>query len=415
VDKIQSLLHRLSDLDDSHAEFVLLRFCLSLPKIAYSLRTCPTQLIENVLRRFDDLQREALSVIVGHPLHDASWSQASLPINMGGMGIRSAVCHAPAAYIASRSSTKTLVSKITGGATLDDQMLDSLARLRQWSGRDNWLTLENVDVPLTQHSLSQAIDSNLQEQLISSLSSAREKARFHSVSDSHSGDWLKVVPSPSLGLALSSAEFKFASLYRLGLPMYPESSSCSSCQQTNDSMGDHAVGCGGDRDRIARHDRLRDAIFNAAHSAALAPRMEVAGLIPGSNSRPADVFLPSWENGKAAAIDVTVISSLQKALIRDSASTPGFALQVAESRKRQTYGDALGRDVALLPLAVDVFGRWSASSVDFINRLGHFLRLRENGSAGHLFQRLSVLLQKGNGALWGRRFLDAPPFVSGFY
>jgi hypothetical protein len=108
-----------------------------------------------------------------------------------------------------------------------------------------------------------------------------------------------------------------------------------------------------------------------------------------------------------------VTSSLQQALIHDSAVFPGFAVEVAESRKRQAYGDSLGREVVLLPLAVDVFGRWSSSSLDFISRLGHFLKLRKNGSAAHLFQWLLVLLQKGNFALWGRRFTDAPPFVFG--
>ena len=59
--------------------------------------------------------------------------------------------------------------------------------------------------------------------------------------------------------------------------------------------GDHHVGCGGNADRIARHNALRDAIFSAAQSAALAPRREVSSLIPCSLSRPADVYLPSWK------------------------------------------------------------------------------------------------------------------------
>ena len=51
----------------------------------------------------------------------------------------------------------------------------------------------------------------------------------------------------------------------------------------------HQVGCGGNSDRIHRHDALCDALFAASQSAALAPRKEVPSLIPGSCSRPADI------------------------------------------------------------------------------------------------------------------------------
>ena len=62
------------------------------------------------------------------------------------------------------------------------------------------------------------------------------------------------------------------------------------CHTVADPYGDHHVGCGGNGDRIARHNSLRDAIFSAAQSAALAPRRKVSSLIPSSLSRPADVF-----------------------------------------------------------------------------------------------------------------------------
>ena len=56
-------------------------------------------------------------------------------------------------------------------------------------------------------------------------------------------------------------------------------------------FGDHHVGCGGNADRIFRHNSIRDVVFSATQTAALAPRKEVPSLIPGSQSCPADVFL----------------------------------------------------------------------------------------------------------------------------
>ena len=57
-----------------------------------------------------------------------------------------------------------------------------------------------------------------------------------------------------------------------------------------------------------RHDRLRDLIFKQAQRASLSPTMEMPGLVPGSQSRPADVYLPSWVDGRKTAFDIIVLT-----------------------------------------------------------------------------------------------------------
>ena len=104
---------------------------------------------------------------------------------------------------------------------------------------------------------------------------------------------LNVVPSPALGLHLQDKEFRLCLGYWLGLRMFAEGSICSICQGAADPYGDHHVGCGGNGDRIFRHDSIRDAIFPVAQSASLAPRKEAPSLIPSSRSRPADIYLPN--------------------------------------------------------------------------------------------------------------------------
>ena len=71
------------------------------------------------------------------------------------------------------------------------------------------------------------------------------------------------------------------------------------CQVTADAYGDHQVGCGGNGDRIHRHDSIHVAVFSAAQSAALAPRKEAPSVIPGSSSRPAD--MPGWKGPRDCA------------------------------------------------------------------------------------------------------------------
>ena len=105
--------------------------------------------------------------------------------------------------------------------------------------------------------------------------------------------------------------------------MFEMGAQCPVCHMVADPYGDHQVGCGGNGDRIFRHNALRDAVFSAAQSAALAPRKEMPSLIPNSQCRSADVFLPSWKGGHPAALDMTVISTMQQATIQGAAFTQG--------------------------------------------------------------------------------------------
>ena len=152
-------------------------------------------------------------------------------------------------------------------------------------------------------------------------------------STAHAGDWLNVVPSASLGLHIHDEEFGCSLRYWLGVPLYGSMYHCPECGLSADMMGDHQVGCGGNGDRISRHNNIRDVLFSAAQSAALGPRKEAPGIIPNSSARPADILLPNWSRGRQAALDVSVLSPLQQLTLSEAAVTPGHALQVCVRRK----------------------------------------------------------------------------------
>jgi hypothetical protein len=402
IDKIEGMLEKLKDLKNSHLEFLLLRSCFSLPKFAFSLRTCSFHKVRKAIRNFDEAQRKTLEEILGGPLTNDQWSQASLPVKMGGMGLRTATSHATAAYLGSTTASKGLVKSIIGNNSAEpiDQQAN-VDELRSLTDKVGWVTVNDIDVPITQKKLSEAIDVTKKGRLLESMTTDREKARLLSVMTPHSGDWLQVIPSSSLGLRLHSEEFQACAQYRLGLPVYEGVRICPACNLRDaDVLGDHSIGCGGGADRIGRHDRLRDAIFSAAQSAALAPRREVSSLIPGSQSRPADVFLPQWSRGRAAAVDITVVSPLQAALVHESARTPGHALQVAEDRKIRQHKQACSdAGIDFIPAAVDTFGQWSSESEELIERIGTFQSRRGVGNPGRIYQKLSITLQKGNASL----------------
>ena len=107
-------------------------------------------------------------------------------------------------------------------------------------------------------------------------------------------------------------EFRISAKYRLGVPVYDAERKCPFCKAgVLDIYGDHAIACHGRGDAIARHDRIRDKLVSACSSANLSPVVEKKNLIPESQSRTGDIFVPTWKAGKPAAFDITVTSSLQ--------------------------------------------------------------------------------------------------------
>ena len=199
---------------------------------------------------------------------------------------------------------------------------------------------------------------------------------------------------------------------------HDSSSPCNVCSRLCDPYGDHQVGCNGNRDLIRRHDSLRDILFSAAQSAGLAPVREVPSLIPNSSSRPAYIFFPLWKGGKPAALDVTVISSLQSSTVAEAAFTQGAALGVADLRKQSRHSAACSRSgVSFFSIAVEVLGGWSSSAAFVISSIGRYLGQRLDQDSGesstHLFQWLSVALWRGNAAMWATRRAPLPPVVDG--
>ena len=418
VEKIREFLKKLPDLQDSQMESTLLRHCLSLPKIFYSLRTCPPDFVREATTVFDDLIRDTLSDIAGGPLSDWSWRKASLPVSLGGLGLRNASTTAPAAYISSTSETKESVEALLQSPPQPLHLDHAINELSKLADRPDWDSLESIEVPLHQRTLSQLVDKVSYELLLSSAPDVRFRALALSSSLPHAGAWLHVVPSSSLGLHLSDREFRPCLQYWLGLRMSSEESPCSVCKRPADPFGDHDVGCGGNGDRIFRHNAISDVISSAAQTAALCPRKEAPCLVPGSSSRPADIYLPIWERGQPAAMDVTVISPLQQLTLSGASSIAGHALQVAEVRKRAAHAEACcSAGISFIPLAMETIGGLSHELINTIKCISRMQANRLGTSPSDAFrqlvQRLSIALRRCNAWSWINRQPIVPAYVDG--
>ena len=278
-------------------------------------------------------------------------------------------------------------------------------------------------MPLKQQPLSAAIDEALHQHLLSTAPSNRARALALSSALPHAGNWLNGIPSSTLGLHLQDQEFRCCLRYWLGVPLHSSPYSCPECHNTADPFGDHQVGCGGNGDRITRHNAIRDVVFSAAQSAALAPSKEMPNLIPDSLSRPADVFLPTWSRGRPAALDVHVISPLQQQTMGEAASTPD-ALQVRVQRKLASHLSACRFvGVEFIPFVMETLGGLAEDSIFILRSLGKAIA-QTVGSLDtstdtsvctkQLFHRTAIALWRGNAIQWLHRQPTLPPSTGGF-
>ena len=168
------------------------------------------------------------------------------------------------------------------------------------------------------------------------------------------------------------------------------------------------MSCGTGGERIARHNHLRDALFEMAVSAGLGPTKEGRFLLPGDDRRPADVFIPYWAGGRDAALDVTVVNPLQAATLAGAATTPGHALSYAYTRKmRGAEEDCRRQGIAFLPLVVESLGGWHGVAEREVKKITAAMARNtgqeEAQACRHSWGRLGILLQRGNAAILGNR------------
>jgi hypothetical protein len=221
IKKTEVALRKLPHLEDSQGEFCLLRSCLSLPKLSYSLRTFDPILHAPSYARFDGLLREIAGIILGgRELGELQWKQATLAVSIGGMGLRSATAHAAASFVVSAIHSAPLVTSIVGQRSRllncpnFAVALDSLnsAVATPFSIEDIWDS--------TPKCVSHAVNLYQQDELHAASGDTRTTARLNSVSLKHAGDWLNAQPSYHLGLHMRPQEFRVAAQYRLGITVF---------------------------------------------------------------------------------------------------------------------------------------------------------------------------------------------------
>ena len=166
--------------------------------------------------------------------NESAWTQASLPVKAGGIGVRRATQLAPSAYLASAAGCSELIQLIL------PSNLKGLTDPHFATGIEIWSRGSSADPPcpplLThQHAWDSVLES-LQENAATSL----EKARLLAVVHHDSGAWLNAFSISALGLRLDDSEVQIAISLRLGLPVCSPHM-CVGCGAAVDERGLHGL------------------------------------------------------------------------------------------------------------------------------------------------------------------------------
>ena len=148
---------------------------------------------------------------------NAAWTQATLPVSRGGLGLRPAIEVSLSAYLSSVEATGNIVQSLLpdGARNFQNKHYDiALYKWKLLSGMENppqnSIFQSEWDRPVAESTLNF---------LLQTAPSEAERARLLSVSAESASDWLHAIPIPSLGLQLDPMSLKIACGLHLGSPL----------------------------------------------------------------------------------------------------------------------------------------------------------------------------------------------------
>jgi hypothetical protein len=205
---------------------------MGVQKVTYVLRTSPAFLLPSETIELDDKIRRALEDTLSLDLDEKAWTQASLPVRMGGMGIRSATDLALPAFLASVHSCDLPVRAIAKA-----DLSFAAEAMSLWDARP--LPRPSEEQVSRQKGWDQIACEAARATLLSTCESELDAIRLAALSSNSAGAWLDVFPSDQIGTHLQDSQFRAVSGLRLGIRMF-EREQCS-CGEAADDLGLHRL------------------------------------------------------------------------------------------------------------------------------------------------------------------------------
>lgn len=407
------MIERLAYLD-AHDALFLLRNCFAIPKLLYTLRASPCfQSHVLKLKEYDDSIRDGLARILNSQLGDAARQQASMPVGLGGLGVRSATDLSLPAFLASSYGCRD-ISAAALPVYCQDADVDQTKALSCYQTICEDLAITDIVVPPPAPEKQASWDFPLikakMDTLLAHASTNTEKARLLAVTSPHAGDWLNAVPVPSLGLKLDNHQLRIAAALRLGSPLC-QPHTCI-CGTQVDASGVHGLSCKKSAGRFPRHHQVNDLIKRALGSAGFPSVLEPLGISREDGKRPDGMTLFPWKTGKSLVWDFTCCDTLAPSHLASSSTAACKVAERAEADKMVKYAN-LKHSHIVNAVCIETLGSWGSQGLKLIQDIGSYV-IRETGeprSTAFLLQAMSMAVQRGNavsviGTVPGAKSLD---------
>jgi hypothetical protein len=345
---LQATLDKVTGLADAQTAHHLLRKCLDACKVNHLLRASDTYACEAQLHACDGAITGAFEDLVAHGLTVNQKAQASLPLSVGGCGVRTPTVIRPAARISALATYYTRgrhsvgvpdqgigvnsawIAPVLG--ELKDLLGASFDPLTGWSGQPDRLLTADTE-HLQQKWWSASLGRKAMTRLLDT-STPRDQARLLEQAKSVVHAFMAVPPNANLHYTMPSDQYKTALRWWLGVPLNapPDGGggiTCPGCTAPVDAFGDHLLCCRRNN-FVTRHMAVQDTLALLLQEGGQGVTKEVQIPISGSALRPADLLVANWSGGRDTAVDVTVCHAWQSGEQR----TLGTTAQDTVSRER---------------------------------------------------------------------------------
>ena len=336
-----------------------------MPKLIYILRTASCSGNPR-LTIFDDALRQGLSSIPNVSLTDDYWLQASLPVQSGGLGVRSAGILASSAYLASAAATPYLQTAILANScsTTSDPAVNEALTI--------WKTLSQAEEPVAPGNCFQKVSDNtatstIYEDLLRRWNNNIDKARLKAAGAANADDWRYATSIHSLVLRLSGEAIRVAVGHRLGSSMcHPHTWACGT---QVDARGLHGLACKKIGPRHIHHAMVNDIIWRAIKKTQVPASKEAVGLSREGVKRPDGATLIPWACGKPIAWDVAVPDTYAQSHLNSTSLQAGAAADNAAITKKTKYTGITNSHI-FIPVAIETGGSWNAEATELIQDIG---------------------------------------------
>uniref|UniRef100_A0A8D8ZUA8 Uncharacterized protein n=2 Tax=Cacopsylla melanoneura TaxID=428564 RepID=A0A8D8ZUA8_9HEMI len=373
--------------------YFLLKNCLGIPKLLYTLRTVPTFLCQDKLCDMDSILHLSLKAILNLNLSDLQWKQASLPVKQGGIGIRSFSDLSLPTFLSSCSGVMPLVSTILN-KPVDNVVLNSWTQgVQMWE-----MKYQEMPEEKTQQRQWDAIILKLKIEQEVVFEDPVDVARMKALQNKESGAWLNVYPSKNIGTLLNDQSFQICIGQRLGCNICRKFT-CK-CGRTVDEKGLHPLSCEKSSGRYFRHAEVNNILKRALGSIDIPAQLEPTGLDRNDGKRPDGATIVPWRMGQSLVWDFTCADTLAPSYINKTCRNAGAAAEIAVQKKHTKYSAIKSRGIGFVVMAVETMGVWCKEGKDWIREIGKRLieKTGDPRSMNHLREKISLTIQRGNAA-----------------